>query len=67
MMTRVFEEDVIKPVYIQLEEGDGSRLEGNGIVLTQTSFDIPSGNVIFAIITKFDTEKQEWEEAVNPF
>lgn len=67
MQTRVFKEDKIVPVYLQVEDSSGVRVEGNGIMLSETSFKIPSGNVIFAIITPFDTDSGEWLEALNPF
>ena len=67
MMTRVFEKDKVKPVFIQIEEQDGTKLEGNGIFIEETSFQIPEGYIIFAIVTPFNTTTEEWEEALNPF
>lgn len=65
--TRVFEEDIVKPCFIQVEDSEGNKTEGNGIVIEQTSFNIPTGKVIFAFVTVFNTENNEWEEALNPF
>ena len=67
MMTRVFEEDIVKPVFLQTEDSEGVKTEGNGIMIEQTSFGIPTGKVIFAFITIFNTETNQWEEALNPF
>lgn len=67
MSTRVFKEDLIEPVYLQIEDVDGTRSEGNGIFVKQTSFEVPKGYVVFAVITPFNTETGEWEEALNPF
>lgn len=67
MMTRVFPEDVIKPCFIQIEDAEGNRTEGNGIVIESTSFSVPSGKVVFAFVTIFNTETNEWEQALNPF
>lgn len=67
MSTRVFKEDLIEPVYLQIEDVDGTRSEGNGIFVKQTSFEVPKGYVVFSVITPFNTETGEWEEALNPF
>lgn len=67
LMTRVFEEDLIEVKIIQYEDCAGKRFEGNGIVVKQTSFNVPNGHLVFAIITHYDTQKEEWGEAENPF
>lgn len=67
LMTRVFEEDIIEVRFIQYEDSNGKRYEGNGIVIKQTSFNVPKGHLVFAIVTHFNIEKGEWEEAENPF
>lgn len=67
MNTRVFKEDLIEPVYLQVEDSDGTKIEGNGVFIKQTSFKIPKGYVIFAIITPFNSTTGEWGEALNPF
>lgn len=43
MNTRVFKEDLTEPVYLQIEDVDGTKTEGNGIFVKQTSFEIPKG------------------------
>lgn len=65
--TRVYKEDKCKVAYITYEDENGATIEGNGIVFEQTSFSIPDGRVIFAIVNKWNSEKGEYEEAVNPF
>lgn len=67
MQRNVFKEDSLVPAYIQIEEQDGTKLEGNGVYLSSTSFNIPAGQIIFAIITPFNLTTGEWEESLNPF
>lgn len=67
MALSVFSEDIFEGKYIIVEETDGKRREGIGIIVKQTSFQVPSGNVVFAIIAEFDNKTKEFHPARNPF
>lgn len=63
----IFPEDYFEPKYIIVEDSDGSRREGVGIIVRQTSAPwVPSGFLVFAIIAEFNKAKGEWLPAVNP-
>lgn len=62
-----FEEDKIKVKDILYTLDEGLTYErGLGIVITQTSLEIPENQTIFAIVVPQD-ENGEWGEAQNPF
>lgn len=63
----IFFEDIFEVKYLIIEEQDGTRREGIGIIVKQTSFNLPEGNIIFAIVTEFDLVKKEFKDAKNPF
>jgi hypothetical protein len=63
----IFSEDHFEVKYLIVEEQDGTRREGIGIIVKQTSFNLPEGNIIFAIVTEFDLVKKEFKDARNPF
>lgn len=65
--TRVFKEDKVAVKYITYEDREGNIREGNGIIIEETSFNLPNGYIVFAIIQEWDNNKNEWLEAVNPF
>lgn len=59
MTLSVFSEDCFEVKYLIVEERDGSRREGIGIIVKQTSFDVPKGNIIFAIVAKYKKGKRK--------
>lgn len=63
----IFPEDKFEVKYIIVEDSDGTRREGVGIIVKQTSFYIPEGNVLFAIVAEFDNNKKMFLPAKNPF
>jgi len=64
----LFPEDVYKAQYLHVEEKDGTRKEGIGLVVEQTSASfIPKNSVIYALIAEYDPAKKEWKNAKNPF
>ena len=67
-MTRhPFPEDSIQAAYLQVEEGDGTRREGVGIFLAETSAPwVGQGSCVFAIIAPF-VPGQGFLPAENPF
>lgn len=65
---KIFPEDYYEAKYIQTETSDGSKSEGIGLIVRETSAPwIPDGHVVFAIIAEFDTNEQKWCNAQNPF
>jgi len=67
MTLSIFPEDRFEVKYIIVEDSDGTRREGVGIIVKQTSFSIPEGNVLFAIVAEFDNNKKMFLPAKNPF
>lgn len=63
----VFEEDKFEAKYISVEYRDGTRREGVGMVVTETSFSVSSGNIIFVIIAEYDVVNKQYKPAINPF
>lgn len=63
----IFHEDQFEVKYIIVEESDGKRREGIGMICKQTSFPIPEGNLLFCIISEFDLKTKEFLPAKNPF
>ncbi|TSC82431.1 MAG: hypothetical protein G01um101419_587 [Parcubacteria group bacterium Gr01-1014_19] len=64
----VFPEDYFEAKYIMVEDRDGHRHEGIGIIVRQTSAAwIPRGHLIFAIVAKFRPDTGHYEHAENPF
>lgn len=64
----VFPEDRFECKYINVEYPDGSKKEGIGIIVRETSASwLTKGNIVFAIVSEFDPEKKEWKHANNPF
>ena len=63
-----FPEDYFEPKMILIEQSDGKRTEGLGIIVRQTSANfVPGGHVVFAIIAEFDLLLKKWHPASNPF
>lgn len=64
----IFPADEYLVRYIQLEESDGTRREGIGLVVAKTdaSF-IPPSHMAFAIISEYDPKAKAWREPRNPF
>jgi hypothetical protein len=60
--------DVYKAQYINVERLDGSRKEGIGIVVEQTSASwVPKNHVVYAIIAEYHKDRNAWGHAKNPF
>ena len=63
----VFPEDYFETKYIIVEEPDGTRREGIGIIVRETSFQVAPGNFIFAIVAEYDHKTKDYMKAKNPF
>lgn len=63
----IFEEDKFEVKYIIAEDADGTRREGVGLICRETSFELPSDNILFAIVAEFDNKTKTWNSAKNPF
>ena len=61
MNLSIFSEDVWEAKYIIAEDSDGTRREGVGLICRQTSFVVPKGNVLFAIIAEFDNKTKKFQ------
>jgi len=63
---KIFPEDQFECKYINVEYSWGEKKEGIGIVVRETSAPwIPSGHIIFAIVSEFKDDA--WVAANNPF
>jgi hypothetical protein len=63
----IFPEDRFEAKYITVEHKDGSKREGIGIIVRETSASfIPAGHIAFAIVAEFDAAKNGWQHAENP-
>lgn len=68
MNLHVFPEDQMEAKYIIIENADGKRKEGIGIIFKQTSAPfIPKGHLVFAIVSPFEPYSHKWMHANNPF
>lgn len=67
MNLSIFPEDRWEAKYIIVEDSDGTRREGVGLICRQTSFSLPKGNILFAIIAEFDNKTKKFLPAKNPF
>ena len=65
--TRVFDEDKCQVAYISYENAEWEIVEGNWIVLLETSFQLPPWRCVFAIVQEYDRARDERKSAVNPF
>ena len=64
----VFPEDRFECKYLQVEYADGSKTEGIGIVVRETSaIWLGKGHLVFAVVAAFDPLPQLWRNAQNPF
>lgn len=62
-----FPEDRFETKYITVEHKDGSKNEGIGIIVRETSASfVPTGHIVFAIVAEFDVDKHDWKDAENP-
>lgn len=60
-------DDYFEAKYIIVTYKDGSQKEGIGIVVRETSAKwIPSGHIIFAIVSEFSKEKNQFINCTNP-
>ena len=59
--------DYFQAKYIIAEESEGSR-EGIGVLVRETSAQwVPSGHIVYAIVSEFDKTAGKFLPAVNPF
>lgn len=62
-----FPEDRFETKYITVEHKDGSKNEGIGIIVRETSAGfVPGGHIVFAIVAEFDVDTKSWRAAQNP-
>jgi hypothetical protein len=63
----VFPEDRFETKYIQVEDKDGAKREGIGMIVRETSAQfVPQGHIVFAIVAEFDLTTRRWLTAQNP-
>jgi hypothetical protein len=63
----IFPEDRYETKYINVEYKDGTKREGIGVILRQTSASfVPGGHLVFAIVAEFDAMRKAWRPAENP-
>ncbi len=63
----LFPEDKFEVKYINVEYANGTRREGIGLIVRQTSaLFVPNGHLVFAIVAEFNPVRKEWLEARNP-
>lgn len=63
----IFPEDRFETKYLQIEHKDGSKREGIGIIVRETSATFfPAGHIVFAIVAELDTATNDWRDAENP-
>jgi hypothetical protein len=68
MNLNIFPEDKIEAKYIHVEYPCGERKEGIGMIIRETSAPfIPAGNLVYSIVAEYDTKKEKWKKANNPF
>ena len=73
MSLSIFDDDLFEAKYIIAEYPDldeslqYKRKEGIGIIVKQTSFNIPAGNIIFSIVAEFNRTNNSFNNAINPF
>jgi hypothetical protein len=64
----IFPEDRMEAKYIIIDEAEGERQEGIGIIVRQTSAPfVPKGHLVFAIVAAYDGKNKRWLHAQNPF
>ena len=67
VLTRTDSGRIIAAKYLHVEERDGTRKEGIGIVVEQTSAPfIPKGHVVYAMVAQYDPLRKAWNSAKNP-
>ena len=65
---QLFEEDHYECKYIIVDDPNGTRREGIGLICRQTSIQwIQPGSIVFCIISEYDNINKKWKEAQNPF
>jgi hypothetical protein len=63
----IFPEDRFEAKYIHVEDKDGTKREGIGIIVRETSASwVPGGHIVFAIVAELDVTVQRWRPAENP-
>lgn len=68
IQSSIFPEDKFETKYIIVEDENGTRREGVGLICRQTSYPyVKNGHIIFAIISEWDNSKKEYKSAINPF
>lgn len=67
ILMRSFEEDKFLTKYLNVEYEDGSKKEGVGLILLETSaLWIPRGHVLFAIVAEYCPSSGEYLKVENP-
>ena len=68
LATQIFEEDYYECKYIIVDEPDGNRREGIGLICRKTNIQwIQPGSIVFCILAEYDTKNKKWLDAQNPF
>jgi hypothetical protein len=63
----LFEEDIFELKYIQIEESDGTKIEGIGLICRQTSASwVGNNSILYSMIAEY-VPRQGWNNAENPF
>lgn len=63
----IFPSDYYECKYIHVEQGDGTKTEGVGIVVRATCAPwLPTGHILFAIVAEYDTHQKRFLPASNP-
>jgi hypothetical protein len=63
----VWPDDAYVARYIYVEQSDGSRREGIGIVVERTSAAfVPRGHVAYALVAEYDPARKAWRGVRNP-
>jgi hypothetical protein len=67
MEMNIFPEDRFEAKYIQVEDKEGVKREGIGMICRETSASfVPTGHIVFAIVAEFDPKTDSFNDAENP-
>lgn len=69
LKSHIFAEDVFILQYVNIQDAKGNiERQGIAIITKETSIQwIPKGNLVFAMLSEFNQETQEWLPCENPF
>ena len=63
----VFPEDRFETKYIQVEDKEGVKREGIGMIVRETSASfVPGGHIVFALVAELDAQTGLFKDAENP-